>query len=917
VRGVMRQTSVLGAAAIAAALLTGTSVIATSASAQASFVAERGSTPLIDALNGLGNTSRVLVIGAHPDDEDTQLIAWLARGRHVETAYLSLTRGDGGQNLIGNELGEALGVIRTQELLAARKIDGGRQFFTRAFDFGFSKNAEETLQHWPKDTIMGDVVRVVRAFRPQVIVAIFSGTPRDGHGHHQVSGILAREAYDASGDTVRFPTGEYGLPWTASKFYRRVRTQDASPTTRINVGEYDAVTGRSYAEVAADSRSQHKSQGFGVLQQKGAIIDVLGLEGSRVTDIKNIAAETGLFAGIDTTWARLEQLTPRADVKAEIDSAGAAFVQARALYNENNPTPSIEPLARAIRLLRAARDASGLRPPRLMNLDEGHTASRLVDAANHDLTLRGDATHWTAPTTPTANPELWNALDINEKRAEKALLLASGVAIEAFAPRTTLAAVDPLKRSVPDTMGVNVAVYNRGRLPIRFTSALAPMGTDYLAAHPIDPDSTYRFALKARSRAITTQWWRNPARKDAIFLAPLDSRDDAQRAEETELDAHVRLVVANTALDVTVPILNRVADPVKGELLLRTATVPGITIGLDHSMEYIRANVPVVREVHVNILSAYTAPETVHVSLALPKGLTADSATRIRVLTPESPGQTVVFRVKGTVAPGLLQITAVAIHDGAPALTGYYTINYNHIPTERMYSPSSMWLQSVVVAKPAARLRVAYIPGVGDAGSDALAQLDVDVERIAPDAVGVTDFSKFTAVIVGPRAYASNKVLVANNRRLLDYAKKGGTLIVQYGQTEMMKPGIMPYPIQLSRTAERVTDETAPVTVLQPNAKILNSPNKIGPADWAGWVQERATYMPTTFDKNYSPVLQMNDPGEAPNKAGLLVARYGRGTYVYVTLALFRQLPAGVPGAARLLMNLISTISASAMPPVE
>ena len=205
---------VTSAAAIAAALLVAGTVAPSRAIAQGYASSERGSVALSNALNSLGNTSRVLVIGAHPDDEDTQLIAWLARGRHVETAYLSLTRGDGGQNLIGNELGEALGIIRTEELLAARRIDGGRQFFTRAFDFGFSKNAEETLQHWPKDTIMGDVVRVVRAFRPQVIVAVFSGTPRDGHGHHQVSGILAREAYDASGDTVRFPVAAYGNAWT-------------------------------------------------------------------------------------------------------------------------------------------------------------------------------------------------------------------------------------------------------------------------------------------------------------------------------------------------------------------------------------------------------------------------------------------------------------------------------------------------------------------------------------------------------------------------------------------------------------------------------------------------------------------------------------------------------------------------------
>jgi LmbE family N-acetylglucosaminyl deacetylase len=212
----------------------------------------------------------VLIIGAHPDDEDTQLIAWLARGRGVETAYLALTRGDGGQNIIGNELGEALGAIRTEELLAARRLDGGRQYFTRAFDFGFSKSADETLKHWDRDSLLGDVVTVVRAFRPQVIIAIFSGTPADGHGHHQVSGMLAKEAYDLAGDTARFPAAKYGQPWTPAKFYRNARFGRGPTTLQWNVGEYDVVRGRSYAEIAAESRSMHRSQGQGSLQRKGA-----------------------------------------------------------------------------------------------------------------------------------------------------------------------------------------------------------------------------------------------------------------------------------------------------------------------------------------------------------------------------------------------------------------------------------------------------------------------------------------------------------------------------------------------------------------------------------------------------------------------------------------------------------------------
>src|SRR5215213_6077351 len=272
---------------------------------------ERGAAALGDLVAGLGTSARVLIVGAHPDDEDTRLLAWLARGRHVETAYLSLTRGDGGQNLIGNELGEALGVIRTEELLAARRIDGARQFFTRAYDFGFSKSAEETFQHWPRDSVLGDVVTVVRAFRPHVIIAIFSGTPDDGHGHHQVSGILASEAYDVSADTVRFPVAKYGAAWAVPKFYRSTSYRNhQGATLRYNAGEYNPVLGRSYAEIAGASRSQHKSQGFGSLERKGVVWVSVRREATRVNEGTPAERETSLFDGIDTTWARLRTQFP-------------------------------------------------------------------------------------------------------------------------------------------------------------------------------------------------------------------------------------------------------------------------------------------------------------------------------------------------------------------------------------------------------------------------------------------------------------------------------------------------------------------------------------------------------------------------------------------------------------------------------
>src|SRR5687768_8141927 len=309
---------------------------------------DRGASALGAALRGLGVSTRVLIIGAHPDDEDTQVIAWLSRGRNVETAYLSLTRGDGGQNIIGNELGEALGVIRTEELLAARRVDGAKQFFTRAYDYGFSKNAEEAFTQWPHDSLLRDVLTVVRSFKPHVIISVFTGTPRDGHGQHQAAGILAREAYDWSGDTARVPrasTHGYGA-WTVSKFYRGASFRRDSATFTMNVGEYDPVLGRSYAEIAAISRSQHRSQAFGTLQPLGIRLDYLQREASRAPAPVDPKAERSIFDGMDTTWTRFRVSVRDTGSLAALDSLPAAFSAARASFDAYAPERSIPALSR-------------------------------------------------------------------------------------------------------------------------------------------------------------------------------------------------------------------------------------------------------------------------------------------------------------------------------------------------------------------------------------------------------------------------------------------------------------------------------------------------------------------------------------------------------------------------------------------
>jgi len=868
-----------------------------------------GASTLGAALQGIGTTSRVLMIAAHPDDEDTNLITWLARGRHVEMAYLSLTRGDGGQNLIGNELGDNLGVIRSQELHAARRLDGGRQFFSRAFDFGFSKNAEESFTAWPRDSLLGDAIRVVRAFRPHVIVAVFTGTPRDGHGHHQVSGLLARLAYDQANDTVAFPVHSHGLPWTTAKFYRASRFSPDEMTMRINVGEYAPLFGRSYAEIAADSRSQHKSQGFGALQRRGAQPDYLRREHSRVAAAADARAEQSLFDGIDTTWTGLGRRTGDARVQALLDSADAAFAEAKARYRAEAPDATVAPLARGLALIRAARDAIGARPPVLHAAQPGFSAY-LVNAAGVELSGRaadtaGHAIRVDRPYGAHADPALWDAITLTEQRASRALVLAAGVAVEAAAPRRLLPAFEMRKGSAaPDTMSVSIAVFNRGRqeLTVRALGVGAP--DSLLEGATLAPDSAITVRRIARTPLLSMPWWRSVGRSGALFNAHIDARDDVQRQQQLELGAVVRVVVANVPVDVRVPVVYRFADPVEGDVQVPVAVVPGITVGLERAVEYARADVPIERRIRVSVLSSYPTPQPVSVQLQLPDGLVADSLARARTLEPDV-ALTLTFTVKGRLPEGMHEVNAVAVHMNNAAMAGYYTIDYEHIAPQRVYGRSQMFLSTVPVAlRPG--VRVGYIAGVSDDGIAALRALDVPVDELPADRIASTDLSRYTAIVIGPRAYQVSEPLRAANPRLFAWAEAGGTLVVQYGQFEMAEPGMMPYPVTFTRPAARVTREDAPVTVLDAAASLLRVPNRIGASDWAAWMQERALYMPTTFDTRYRTYLEMQDPDEPANAAAILTAPLGRGLYVYTSLALFRQLPVGVPGGARLLVNLVS-----------
>ena len=853
---------------------------------------ERGAIVLGEAVAGLDVTARVLVIGAHPDDEDTQLITWLARGRQVQTGYLSLTRGDGGQNLIGNELGVQLGMIRTEELLAARRLDGGRQFFTRAYDFGFSRTAEETYRHWPKDSILRDVVAVVRAFRPQVIVAVFSGTPRDGHGHHQVSAMLAREAFDAAADTVRFPSRTtLGLgAWTPSKFYRASRFTPTEATVTFNVGELSPLRGRTYAEIASESRSQHLSQGFGQLQRHGTSLDYLKLEVSRVSSA--LGHEASPLQDIAADWSRFgggALPAAAAGARASLDSLPAAIAAVRAVENLGSPSSMVAPLARVVRLLATARGA----------LPCAHGA---VDAECQGAT--GD---------------LAVSLETAASRATAALLASAGVLVEATAPRELVA--------VGDTLPVMISVYNQGRSDVVLEGATASSGASVFqvagrGASVVAHDSSGQLVIRLVPSAPSVPWWLALPRHGDVFTLPPASDAAAlnvgigeDRVTDTDARAHLRIAGVRVDVDAGA-VVYRYADPARGELRRPVSAVPALSVLLDDEVEYARANVPLVRSWNVRLHNASASPRSVSVSFTVPAQLTVDTLVRRVAMEPFSDA-VVTFRARGSLPVGRHVVSATATSGDEQFTSGYQTIRYEHIRPLRQYRAARVEIEAVDAKLPA-KTRIAYIRGVGDNVAPMLEQLGMQVSLVTPEELRSADLSRYGAVVVGPRAFAASPLLTALAPRLESFARAGGTVVLQYGQTEIEAPGLLPYPVTLRRpTAERVTEETAAVRLLAPGESLISKPNTITSADFNGWVQERSTYMPTRADPHYRHVFEMHDPGEAANENAVLVAPVGKGAYVYSTLALFRQLPAGVPGAARIFLNLIAAdgvAPASALP---
>ncbi|HWC72777.1 MAG TPA: PIG-L family deacetylase [Gemmatimonadales bacterium] len=806
-----------------------------------------GVAALAGTLRQLGSNKRVLMIGAHPDDEDTQLLVLLARGMGAQVAYLSLSRGEGGQNLIGPELGPELGVIRTEELLAARELDGARQFFTRAYDFGFSKTADETFRFWPRDSILKDVVAVIRRFRPQIIISVFSGTPADGHGQHQVAGLIARQAFDLMRDSVGGPT----------KFYRSTRGDSAATTLAFPTGTVDPLVGQSYFQIAAASRSRHRSQDMGSLQRMGPATARVALIAEKPTGKTGGssgagAGETSLFSGIDTTFH-----VP--GYAALIDSARAALTPWR-------PSAIVPHLVRALRLLGSA------------DQEQRDLLERAIAAAA-EVTLDGTADDGIVTQGQRLQVEVsvWNAGD--------SVVRIDSVAIDA---------------------------------PAGWTVERVDMGPPTVAPGAVN---TRRFALTVARDAERTQpyFLRRPlVNHGGLYdwsTVPADVR--GLPFEPPPVLARLRLVIGGEPIVLTREVVYRYRDQAIGEVRrpLFVTRDFDVAVAPEELLWPSDGGSREPRRFTITVTNRARAPVSgagpVRAIITAPPGwppVSAESLSFTREDESKSITVTLAPPAGDSLKPGMYDSRASATTGDARRFDGALEIiDYPHIRPRALTRPSVAQIRVARLALPALS-RVGYVRGASDRVPEALAAVGVPLELISADSLARGDLSRYDVIVIGSRAYETEPALVANNGRILDYAKTGGLVIVQYQQYPFVDGGFAPYALHIARPHDRVTDETAPVTLLDPSHPAFHYPNEIGADDWRGWVQERGLYFAHDWDTTYVPLVETHDPPPNPPqelKGGLLVAPLGRGTYVYTGLSFFRQLPAGVPGAYRLFVNLL------------
>ena len=785
-------------------------------------------------LKKLSTLGSVLYIAAHPDDENTKLLGFLSKESLYRTGYLSLTRGDGGQNLIGNEQAEQLGLIRTQELLAARRIDGAEQFFTRANDFGFSKNQQETFTIWDRKKILGDVVWVIRNFQPDVIICRFPADSRAGHGHHTASAVLAAEAFEAAADPKQYPEQLTKVKvWQAKRLFWNTFNFGGNNTTsedqfKMDLGAYNPLLGKGFGEIAAESRSQHKSQGFGVPSSRGTSIEYF-------ETIKGDKPKTSLMEGVKTDWLRLNE-----------NSIQELVANTTKSYNPEDPSASI---------------------PQLINIRKKIQA--LPDG-------------------------YWKTLKLKE--ADKLILACAGFWAEAF---STAAEVVP-----GETMGSNLQLINRSNAAVTLEK-IRINGKDTVLQQPLmfNKFTTFQKTITVPAETnISQPYWLQEPHPIGTYMIK-DPMLVGYPENIPSLTATFYLKIEGEVIAVERPFIYKYTDPVKGEIYRPLVIAPPVIASLSNQVFVFTKAEPQAVPVKVHSMKSNVSG---NVSLQLPAGFKADKASIPYKLSGKGDETEVVFHVSPVKVNGqnIVDTMTVAVSSNDKEYTySMTTIEYDYIPSITIFPQASARLVTVNLKYNGRKL--GYIPGAGDKVAESLRQVGYEVSLLGEKEIMQGDLAQFDAIITGVRAYNTQDRLRYWQPRLLDYVKNGGTLLIQYNVSgNLATDQLGPFPFSLSR--DRTTNEAAPVKFLLPQDKVFTYPNEIAQRDFDGWVQERGLYFPANVNSEYLKPFEMNDPGERSLDGSTIIANYGKGKYVYTGLAFFRQLPAGVPGAYRLFVNMIS-----------
>lgn len=858
------------------------------------------------AVQRLQTTATVLHTVAHPDDENGALLTWLSRGRGVRTGLYSTTRGEGGANLIGPELFDALGIIRTEEHIAAVRYYGIDLFFSSAVDFGYSKRLDETLEKWDYQMLLEDMVRLIRRYRPDVIISRFQGNRQDGHGHHQASGVVTLEAFRAAGDPSQFPEHlEAGLqPWQPKKLYlarsrwRRSDTEaDDTPILKIDTGEYNALLGLSYAQVARQGLSYQRSQGAGQTRaSKGASLAELQLVDTTLPE--QTESEQGLFDGLDTTIMGMAALANTPTLNATFTQLQESINAALHDYDARHPSAIVPHLADGLKATRSLIESV-----RSIDLDDATRAHLLFLLENKGQELM-----------VAANAAIGMSLEV---------LVQPAGAQEGFfrSPETFAVAIPGQKFSIGMRMVnpapvaaklVDVALRTPEGWRVRRVQTDADV-QESMSIQTNEPVSI-AFEVEVPQHAPYTQpyWTRASEYHDAVYTL---KRPEFQFLPFAPPEVHGVVTYRVDGVDFT---LTQPAQTVSinrpwGERRRLLTVAPAISLSMSPHIGVI----PISESATVGAETTFTATVEMlnnvkgeaegTLSLKLPDGWAMSPESASFAFTHEGASKTFTFQVsaEGVEAGKAYTIQAVATSNGEEYTTGYQAIDHPDLEPRHLYRSATMMLHSISIELPT-DLEIGYIMGVGDRVPEALQQIGIDVQMLDREELRTGDLSRYDTILVGIRAYAVRRDLIAYNGRLLDYVHKGGNLIVQYQTPEFDAAPFGPYPYTMGRRPEEVSEEDAKVSILMPENPIFQHPNRITEADFNGWVEERGSKFLNEWDSNYQALLTCNDREQEPQHGGFLYAKYGQGTYTYAAYAFYRQLPAGVAGAYRLFINMLA-----------